>query len=145
MTKIVLDVIISHGCHKAGLQDNVSQPPLLLPSLAASPQALALFHGAVDKVYHSLRTPVFEQLLRFSGNALSRNVGNSAEPNGRVIYLTADPFLGFVGIIDASECPPTFGAAFEDVQCFVDGEWATLGIESNSPLMVMMCKRSYVP
>jgi N-acetylmuramic acid 6-phosphate (MurNAc-6-P) etherase len=36
-----------------------------------------------------------------------------------------------VGIIDATECPPTFGASFEDVRGFLRGGWPELLDEKN--------------
>jgi N-acetylmuramic acid 6-phosphate (MurNAc-6-P) etherase len=33
---------------------------------------------------------------------------------------------GILGLIDASECPPTYGAAFEDVRGFLHGGWPAL-------------------
>jgi N-acetylmuramic acid 6-phosphate (MurNAc-6-P) etherase len=31
-----------------------------------------------------------------------------------------------LGLVDASECPPTFGATYEDVQGFIRGGWHTM-------------------
>ena len=36
------------------------------------------------------------------------------------------PGYGWLGILDASECSPTFGAKFEDVRGFIEGGWSKL-------------------
>ena len=58
--------------------------------------------------------------------------------SGRVCYIGQDR-LGIMGIIDSSECPPTYGASIDfnpllccifiglnDVRGFIDGGWNTL-------------------
>jgi len=45
---------------------------------------------------------------------------------GRHIYYLGTGSLGILGLIDASECPPTYGASFHDVRGFVDGGWTTI-------------------
>lgn len=53
--------------------------------------------------------------------------------------MSEDPSFGILGLIDASECPPTYGARFlctkyhltirhEDVKCFVKDGWKALHI-----------------
>ena len=44
---------------------------------------------------------------------------------GRVLYLGEDTF-GILGIIDASECPPTFNACPDDVRAFLADGYSTL-------------------
>ncbi|MFH0794616.1 MAG: hypothetical protein V2A74_11355 [bacterium] len=57
------------------------------------------------------------QLIVWGGDALlSRR---------SICYLGRDSF-GLLGLIDASECPPTFGATFEDVRGFIEGGWPAL-------------------
>lgn len=48
--------------------------------------------------------------------------GNSLKKGGRVVYVSQDT-TGILGVIDASECPPTYGAAFNDVRGFINGGW----------------------
>ena len=45
---------------------------------------------------------------------------------GRVCYLGRGT-KGILGVIDASECPPTYGADFNDIRGFLQDGWATLG------------------
>ncbi|KAA0176076.1 hypothetical protein FNF27_02468 [Cafeteria roenbergensis] len=68
-----------------------------------------------------------ETLLRFQDAMLrtydaAADIGAVAEASsealrggGRVVYLGAGP-AGLLGVIDASECPPTYGAGFDDVR-----------------------------
>jgi len=42
---------------------------------------------------------------------------------GHIYYLSDIPTFGILGLIDASECPPTFGASYEDVRCYINGGW----------------------
>ncbi|KAG9268720.1 glucokinase regulatory protein [Astyanax mexicanus] len=50
--------------------------------------------------------------------ALVQKAGVSLRGKGHVYYLGWQT-LGIIGIIDASECIPTFGAAFEDIRGFI--------------------------
>lgn len=51
--------------------------------------------------------------------------GQSLRKEGHLYYLGAES-QGILGLIDASECPPTFGADFSDVRGFVKGGWEAL-------------------
>ncbi|MCX7017542.1 MAG: hypothetical protein WCK47_09890 [bacterium] len=69
------------------------------------------------------------KLIELGGNAL-RNHGHiyylgpaGIDQNGS---LTEDGNTGILGLIDASECPPTYGADFDDVRGFLTGGWRTL-------------------
>lgn len=53
-------------------------------------------------------------------------MGARALRHGAHIYYIGTGTPGILGLIDASECPPTFGADFEDVRGFIDGGWKTL-------------------
>mgnify|MGYP002402381604 CR=1 FL=1 len=58
------------------------------------------------------------ELVQATGRTLS-----SAQ--GRVIYLGEDTY-GILGLVDASECPPTYNAMATDVQGFLDHGYDTL-------------------
>lgn len=45
---------------------------------------------------------------------------------GRHIYYYGAPEVGTLGVIDASECVPTFGARPDDINAYVTGGWASL-------------------
>ncbi|CAL1541996.1 unnamed protein product [Lymnaea stagnalis] len=51
--------------------------------------------------------------------------GASLTSGGHVFYLGCDGF-GLMAMIDASECPPTYGASFHDMRGFVDGGFSAL-------------------
>lgn len=57
------------------------------------------------------------QVVALAGNALR---------NKRHLYYLGSAPLGILGIIDASECPPTFGAEFDDVNGFIKQGWKGL-------------------
>ncbi len=73
--------------------------------------------------YESTRIAVYEQeenlarLIELGAQALRHN--------RHIYYLGKAPY-GILGLIDASECPPTYGADFEDVRGFLDGGWDAL-------------------
>ncbi|MBX7245573.1 MAG: hypothetical protein K1X53_08735 [Candidatus Sumerlaeaceae bacterium] len=63
--------------------------------------------------------------------------GKTLRAHGHIYYLGAaglnqagefvgDTNAGILGLIDASECPPTYGADFEDVRGFLKGGWEAL-------------------
>jgi N-acetylmuramic acid 6-phosphate (MurNAc-6-P) etherase len=78
-------------------------------------QLLESYEKARVKTY--LQAENLAKLVEMGGEAL-RN-------RGHIYYLGRDT-AGILGLIDASECPPTFGAEFEDVRGFLDGGWDTL-------------------
>lgn len=57
------------------------------------------------------------QLVQIASEAL--------KAKAHIYYLGRDVY-GTLGTIDASECPPTFGADFEDVRGFIDQGWLGL-------------------
>jgi N-acetylmuramic acid 6-phosphate (MurNAc-6-P) etherase len=46
---------------------------------------------------------------------------------GRILYLGVGT-AGLLGLIDASECPPTYGSLFNDARCFLGGGAEELGV-----------------
>jgi N-acetylmuramic acid 6-phosphate (MurNAc-6-P) etherase len=51
---------------------------------------------------------------------------NALRNSGHLVYLSNHSSFGLLGLIDASECVPTFGASWEDVRCFIPGGWTTI-------------------
>ncbi|KAH3695439.1 glucokinase regulatory protein-like isoform X2 [Dreissena polymorpha] len=51
--------------------------------------------------------------------------GKGLNSGGSIYYLGTDS-LALMGLIDASECPPTYGATLDDVRGFVEAGYATL-------------------
>ncbi|KAK7504005.1 hypothetical protein BaRGS_00004737 [Batillaria attramentaria] len=55
-------------------------------------------------------------------------VSLSLREGGHLYYYSAGSgSLGIMGLIDASECPPTYGASLDDVRGFLEGGFSTLG------------------
>ena len=109
--------------------------------------AIALHKGALDKSglreWIVARLRAYEEATRttyLSIATISRLVeaaGDALRNHGHIIYLGAagddgqasglPPVdAGILGLIDASECPPTYGANFEDVRGFVSDGWESL-------------------
>lgn len=59
---------------------------------------------------------------------LIQMTGLTLNQGGHVYYLAEEnSSFGLYGLLDASECPPTFGAKFDDVKCLLIGGWRALG------------------
>ncbi|XP_030839215.1 glucokinase regulatory protein isoform X2 [Strongylocentrotus purpuratus] len=56
---------------------------------------------------------------------LIEQAGKSLLDNGHVYYAGWDTW-GLLGLVDASECPPTFGSDFDDIRGFLKGGLAPL-------------------
>ena len=63
---------------------------------------------------------------RLSDIARLIELGGQALRHGGHIYYVGAGATGILGIVDASECPPTFGAGFDDVRGFLAGGWREL-------------------
>lgn len=57
---------------------------------------------------------------------LLKAAGNTLCAGGRVCYLGRDT-EGILGVVDASECPPTYGADYNDIRGFLQKSWSALG------------------
>ncbi len=104
-TKLLLEIIFALAIEKTG--------PNALPDRVA----------ACLRAYEETRLAVYEQtaaigrLVELGGQVLRRR--------GHIYYLGAGT-PGILGTVDASECPPTFGADFDTVRGFIVGGWRTL-------------------
>ncbi|KNC54945.1 glucokinase regulator family protein [Thecamonas trahens ATCC 50062] len=81
--------------------------------------ALDCYAATLRSVYQGENMEVLARLVEAGGASL-----RSGAP---IYYVGSDFGVGHLGIIDASECPPTYGASINDVRGFVDGGWAALG------------------
>lgn len=52
--------------------------------------------------------------------------GTALKADGKLIYLGVGPF-GVASLVDASECPPTYNAGWDEVRAFLRGGYTTLG------------------
>jgi len=117
-TKMLLETILCNAAVAA--VEQVAPPPSAVSSEALLPPGAALLHEfeiAVRRTYAPAPAASLASLASAAADALKRG--------GRLVYLGAGP-AGVLGIIDASECPPTFGAAFTDIGGFVAGGWAAM-------------------
>ena len=87
----------------------------------------------------------------FLASLLERG-GETLLAGGTILYAgRGEP--GLAGLLDASECPPTFGAGEDDVRAFLEGGWAALlgpgerarRLEETWPVDLEFCRREYVP
>eukprot|EP00731_Ephydatia_muelleri_P031843 Em0023g350a len=62
--------------------------------------------------------------------AMLELAGQSLSSGGHVYYLGVKT-AGILALIDASECPPTFGAGYNDVRAFLHGGNAALGLQED--------------
>ena len=107
----------------------------------AAQNVLAGFELAVRSVYRnaselaSLVSTAATALTSAAVNETAPSEGQIPDPgdafmsrtgHGRVIYLGVGS-AGLLGLIDASECPPTYGSLFNDVRGFLGGGWEELG------------------
>jgi len=111
-TKLILETIFALAAHQ-GPMHRRGPGSLSLPDAVRS----------CLRAYEQTRIAVYEHLDALA--ALITLGGDALRSGGRICYLgSGSP--GILGIVDASECPPTFGAAFDDVCGFLVGGWRTL-------------------
>lgn len=115
-TKILLEMIFTLALQESGL---IPKPRSQKPkSGSLKSQIQSMLCG-----YDTTRTETYreqESIAQMVGLA-----GNALRHKKHIYYLGTAP-LGILGIVDASECPPTFGAEFEDVSGFIARGWKGL-------------------
>jgi N-acetylmuramic acid 6-phosphate (MurNAc-6-P) etherase len=90
--------------------------------------------------YQLIETTAFEQVDSLA-NLVSIS-GQCLNANGHIYYLSGDD-LGILGLIDASECPPTFGSDVNDVRGFLVGGFTNLGIKQGNVSHVLDISMDY--
>jgi N-acetylmuramic acid 6-phosphate (MurNAc-6-P) etherase len=116
MTKICLELIFAtaldvvDGKYPALNNENYT---VLIKRIV---ELVGRYRGIIAGVYNNV--PALGELVRLGGMAL--------RSGGRIHYLGRG-IPGLFGIIDASECPPTFGADFFDVRGYIREGWEYLG------------------
>ncbi|MGC8740357.1 MAG: hypothetical protein ACP5UB_02745 [Candidatus Sumerlaeaceae bacterium] len=121
-TKIVLEIVFSSAFQllKGGLHEEDLDAYVL--------QCLREYETAYRTTY--LEADKIAQLIAWGGNALRKKCHIYYLGNAGRMRLNAGEYAavdgGILGLIDASECPPTFGADFEDVRGFVESGWRCL-------------------
>ena len=84
-----------------------------LPDISMVKNILNLFKSSISNLYSRNAQPLAD-LINVFGECLNRR--------GNVRYLGADNF-GVLSLIDSSECPPTYGAAYDDIRGFIFDGW----------------------
>ncbi len=114
-TKFMLEILFTLAFVEAGILPRKR----LIPELRNTRDLienirtfLYLYNTAVLETYESL-----DQIREVMDSA-----GEALRHKSHIFYLGISP-MGVLGTIDASECPPTFGADFEDVRGFIKGGW----------------------
>lgn len=122
MTKIALEVVYAVALDIAraealgdGAKWSVSEDDLL-PLRALIVGYLRRFQDATTAAYSNV--PALAEIVRLAGMAL--------RSGGRIIYLGRG-IAGYLAMIDASECPPTYGADPFDVRGYMLEGWEYLG------------------
>jgi N-acetylmuramic acid 6-phosphate (MurNAc-6-P) etherase len=119
-TKILLDVLFGmlfhQSCNVPFQTSQQSFKPNHNLFLSAHFRDLFFcYEETIRETYYPIRQ--LASLVEKAGRALS---------TGSHVYYIGSESLGIFSIIDASECPPTFGAEFSDVRGFVVNGWSTL-------------------
>ncbi|XP_072545386.1 glucokinase regulatory protein [Salminus brasiliensis] len=99
-TKVMLEIVLLTG-HEAVYSKKTITPDGV---------------SALVKMYEKAHEVTYSQSNNLA--ALVQKAGVSLQEKGHVYYLGWQT-LGIIGIIDASECIPTFGAGFEDIRGFI--------------------------
>ncbi|XP_065110938.1 glucokinase regulatory protein isoform X1 [Paramisgurnus dabryanus] len=106
-TKILLETLLLAG-HEAVFREKTISPECLSSWITASEKIFERTYSHSDKL---------TDLIQKAGESLQRN--------GHVYYIGWRT-LGIIGMIDASECIPTFGADFGDVRGFLNNGFKML-------------------
>ena len=137
----------------AGARNNEEIDDETSAIVSAAREIMAGFQAAINEVYHDTRQ--VENLISMASTSLtssSSSYSSTSSPSkgfmsstgrGRIFYLGIGS-AGLIGLIDASECPPTYGSYFNDVRGFLGDGWTELGnksgahvvTESGAPLVV---------
>lgn len=129
-TKILLEVLFT-----AAVRITADDGPSAAGLVPALVEMLTAYEQAVRSLY--LRAAGLGLLVEAGGLAL-RAGGHiyyfgtaGVDEQGRRVDATR---TGLLGLIDASECPPTYGADFEDVRGFLVGGWRALFPDGDNDL-----------
>ncbi|KAE8278642.1 Glucokinase regulatory protein [Larimichthys crocea] len=113
-TKILLEVVLS-AAHAAAFANTPITYKGVLQRMKAYEQTLDITYAQSEGM-----------------TALLEAAGQSLRRGGRVCYLGWGS-LAVLGLVDASECDPTFGADYDDVRGFISGGYRELS-NSEGPL-----------
>lgn len=139
-TKIVLETLCSMGVEAAHgslrrhahdsealarhARDCLLQYEVAVRHVYSQPACTAGMAALIDAAAAALNTAVPQEA---QAPPSSSTGGRFVSPTGkgRVLYLGVGT-AGLLGLIDASECTPTYGSLFNDVRGFIRGGWGTM-------------------
>ncbi|MCB2156230.1 hypothetical protein KQI84_15245 [bacterium] len=78
-------------------------------------ELLRRYRSAIQAIYE--KTDVLAEMIKLAGAAL--------RSGGQISYIGRDT-AGIVAMIDAAECPPTFGAGYDDLRGYIRSGWPEL-------------------
>lgn len=126
-TKMLMDIVfavamlIIENEKKEGAEKLAIAEDNLLPLRAPILDLVRRYQDAIQSAY--INTAELAELVRLGGTAL--------RSGGRIHYIGRGS-AGVLGLIDASECPPTYGADLFDVRGYVFEGWEMLGYTTTS-------------
>jgi len=118
-TKLLIEVVFTAALIKAGFIPKHDLVPKFEPYFN---DLDALIFNMVRE-YENTRVDTYKNL---DDIARLVNLGGLSLKAEKHIYYIGNDVYGALGTVDASECPPTFGAAFEDVRGYLPGGWKEL-------------------
>ncbi|KAJ6234245.1 glucokinase regulatory protein [Anaeramoeba flamelloides] len=161
ITKILLDTLFTAAICKAyNLTPSLNVNHNLMPKMndleGNSNKEICLkillqFESVFRSTY--LQSNDLHKVIHLAELALQKDPKNGEK--GHVYYI-GESNAGIIGLIDASECPPTFGASPESIRCFMPFGWKRMNnqegdmeqIYPNNPFMknsLQEFKKSFLP
>ncbi|XP_058604287.1 glucokinase regulatory protein isoform X2 [Onychostoma macrolepis] len=106
-TKIILETILLAG-HEAAFRGKITTPEYISARIAASEMVYETTYSNSDELA-----------------ALIHKAGESLQKKAHVYYIGWQT-LGIIGLTDASECIPTYGADFDDIRGFINNGFSKM-------------------
>lgn len=118
-TKLLLEVIFTAAMVKA---KNLSPNTLSYPLKSVAWDMDSLIFSMLRQ-YENTRVDTYSQIPDIAHLV---ELGSMALKAHKHIYYIGPDTFGILGTVDASECPPTFGASFDDVRGYLPNGWPEL-------------------
>lgn len=129
-TKLLLEAVLLTALEAAGLAPEAGDAPRPFADGKPTPAQLA---SRIRWRMIRYREATFAACNQVDGMARLIQLGTGAlRRNGSIYYIGRDT-AGILGLIDASECPPTFGAEHGDVRGYLRSGWPELLDEERDP------------
>jgi len=156
-TKIIIETI-TVGAIEYLLKYQHSQENLPVSSINLSMienrirEIFLQYECTIRQVYHHV--PTISNMVRIASTAVTTNIDRSTintialsriqqnlsfispTHRGRIIYIGVGS-AGLIGLIDASECSPTYGTFYNDVRGYLGGSWEELKNKEGKKVMYL--------